>query len=339
MLKYGIPNGPWAPARRVRAWAPGFRGSGPRVGLCGSEVLRVWGARRLEFCGLGLRGRRGPGTRRCRRDGSPGETSLVRLSPGRQRARGGRPAGRTRRRGQDPGGRAQPGPDDELPAGPAERAGRRDPDPGPVLPARGPGRAAHRGADHAPGDRDQHGPGGAPGLRRAPPGRAVDRALPHQVPWHVRRQHRPRRPGLGVVPARRAARGAGRAARAGRAAHRPGSGVPARVLHDRRGPGRDDHRGVVPPDGRARRADRVRTARGGLRDRRRRRAGRHRRRDGPVRRRGRRRRRAAAGPDRHRQPWPGSRPRRAPGARPGNSRRPRSIPPRTTTAAASTASG
>src|SRR6266567_9553819 len=113
-----------------------------------------------------------------------GETSLVRLPPGRQRARGRRPAGRTRRRGQDPGGRAQPGPDDELPAGPAERAGRRDPDPWPVLPARGPGRAAHRGADHAPGDRDQHGPGGAPGLRRAPPGGAVDRALPHQVPWH-----------------------------------------------------------------------------------------------------------------------------------------------------------
>src|SRR5215472_14243999 len=240
--------------------------------------------------------------RRCRRDGSPGETSLVRLSPGRQRARGGRPARRTRRRRQDPGGRAQPGPDDELPAGPAERTGRRDEDPGPVLPARGLRRAAHRRADHAPGDRDHHGPGGAPGLRGAPPGRAVDRALPDQGPRHVRRQHRARRPGLGVVPARRAARGAGRAAGAGRPAHRPGSGVPAGVLHDRCGPGRDDHRGVVPADGRAGRADRVRAARGGLRDRRHRGAGRHRRWHGQVRRRGRGRRRGAPGQDRDRHP-------------------------------------
>src|SRR6266849_2266124 len=44
-------------------------------------------------------------------DGESGETSLVRLSPGWQRARGDRVAGRTRRRGQDPGRRAQPGPD------------------------------------------------------------------------------------------------------------------------------------------------------------------------------------------------------------------------------------
>ena len=53
-------------------------------------------------------------------------------------------------RGEDPGGRAEPGPDDELPAGPAERAGRRDPDPRAGVPPGRRRRPAHRRADPAP---------------------------------------------------------------------------------------------------------------------------------------------------------------------------------------------
>ena len=164
MLKYGIPNGPGL-------W-----------GRAGPEALAAAGRGRPGRRGLGsaARARGRPGAPR---DGSAVEASLVRLSPGRQRARGDRVAGRTRRRGQDPGRRAQPGPDDELPAGPAQRPGRRDQDPGPGLPARGRRRAADRGADHAPGDRDDArtrrccgtsgcspGPRGGSGTTRSGPG-------------------------------------------------------------------------------------------------------------------------------------------------------------------------
>jgi len=93
----------------------------------------------------------------------------------------------------------------------------------------------------------------------------LDRALPDPQPRHLRRQHRARGPGLGVVPARAAPRSAGPAHRAGRAAYRRGRRVLPGLLHHLGPPGRDDHRVVVPAARGWRCAHRVRTAARGLR--------------------------------------------------------------------------
>ena len=73
----------------------------------------------------------------------------------------------------------------------------------------------------------------------------VDRALPDPQPGHVRRQHRARRPCVGMVPARRAAGRPDRAHRTGRAAHRRGRRFLRGVLRHRGRRGRDDHRDLV----------------------------------------------------------------------------------------------
>src|SRR5215470_19989128 len=104
------------------------RGSEPR----GPETPEIWYTKWTEpQRDRVLRTPRDPGSRDSADPEESGEASAVRLPPRAQRRRGGRAARRTGRRGEDPGGRPEPGSDDELPAGPADRAGGR-------VPARGP---------------------------------------------------------------------------------------------------------------------------------------------------------------------------------------------------------
>src|SRR5690242_8498879 len=69
----------------------------------------------------------------------PGEASAVRLPPRVQRRRGRGAARRAWRRGEDTGRRPEPGPDDELPAGPPGLPGGRVQDRRAELPAGRPG--------------------------------------------------------------------------------------------------------------------------------------------------------------------------------------------------------